>query len=114
MRACQKLTLCFKKYPLCLIGFFQALGIMAYCGLVGLVFWRGNIWFGKMNNYLGPVLVLTLLSVSVLICALLAFGYPVLLFWDKKQIKQALTLVAATAGWLTLFVLLTMLTLVVF
>ena len=87
-------------------GFFQALGIVIYCGLVGLIFWRGNQWFGKMNNYLGPVLVLTLLSVSVLVCGLLAFGYPVMLFWDEKKTKDALKLVGYTAAWLLGFIFL--------
>ena len=92
------------KYLLVKVSFFQALGIVIYCGLVGLIFWRGNQWFGKMNNYLGPVLVLTLLSVSVLVCGLLAFGYPVMLFWDEKKTRDALKLVGYTAAWLLGFI----------
>ena len=94
------------RYSLVKLSFFQALGIVLYCGLVGLIFWRGNQWFGKMNNYLGPVLVLTLLSVSVLVCGLLAFGYPVMLFWDEKKTRDALKLVGYTAAWLLGFILL--------
>lgn len=94
------------KYSLVKLSFFQALGIVIYCGLVGLIFWRGNQWFGKMNNYLGPVLVLTLLSVSVLVCGLLAFGYPVMLFWDEKKTRDALKLVGYTAAWLLGFIFL--------
>lgn len=76
--------------------------------------WKGNTWFGQMNNYLGPVLVLSLLVVSVLICALIAAGYPFLIFWDKKNTKEALTLIAYTAGWLMLFVILAMILLTTF
>ena len=94
------------KCSLVKLAFFQAFGIVIYCGLVGLIFWRGNPWFGKMNNYLGPVLVLTLLSVSVLVCGLLAFGYPVILFWDEKKTRGALKLVGYTAGWLLGFIFL--------
>ena len=94
------------KHSLVKLGLLQALGIVIYCGLVGLIFWRGNQWFGKMNNYLGPVLVLTLLSVSVLVCGLLAFGYPVMLFWDEKKTRDALKLVGYTAAWLLGFIFL--------
>lgn len=100
-----------KKLSLPFIAFLQALGLTLYCGLVGLVMLNGNTWFGQMN-YLGPVLVLSLLVVSVLICALIAGGYPFLIFWDKKNTKEALRLIAYTAGWLLLFVVLVMVLLV--
>ncbi len=95
-----------KKKSLPLVAFLQALGLTAYCLLVGVVFWKGNTWFGPQNNLIGPTMVLVLLVVSVLICALIAFGYPVFLFWQKKQTNKALKLVAYTTGWLVLFVLL--------
>jgi len=103
-----------KKLSLPLIGFIQAIGLTIYCSLVALIFWRGNEWFGKMNNLLGPTLVLSLLVVSTLICALIALGYPVWIFWEKKDTKKALRLVAYTAGWLALFVILVMLGLLIF
>jgi len=95
-----------KKLSLPFIAFLQAFGLVLYCSLAGLLFWQGNTWFGPMNNPLGPVLMLSLLVVSVLICALIAGGYPFLLFWNKKNTKEALTIVAYTAGWLLLFVVL--------
>ena len=90
---------------LCLIGLAQALGVAGYCGLIGLLFWQGQHWFGNTPNYWGPVLMLVLLSVSVLICGLITFTYPVILFWEQKQTKAALTVVAAQAGWLLLLAL---------
>lgn len=99
----------FEKKKLSCVALYQALGIAIYCGLVGLVFWKGNQWFGKVPNYWGPVLFLTLFSVSVLICALIVFGYPFVIFWEKKKTVEALRLVVYTAAWLALFTLLVML-----
>ena len=96
------------------IGFLQALGLTLYCSLVGIIMWQGNNWFGQMNNLLGPVLVLSLLVVSALICALIALGYPFLVFWDKKNTKGALMLIGYTIGWLVLFIALYMTLLLVF
>jgi hypothetical protein len=85
------------------VSFGQAAGILIYILLVAIIFWKGNEWFGKADNYLGPVLVLTLFSVSALICSLITFTYPLWLFWEKKQTKQAIKLVIYTALWLIFF-----------
>ena len=90
------------------VAFLQALGLVVYCGLVGTIFWQGDNWFGNMNHYLGPVMVLVLLSMSVIICALIAFGYPFLVFWEKKKPQAAISIVYYTAGWLLFFMLLLM------
>ncbi len=103
-----------KKLSLPFIAFLQALGLTLYCSLVGIIMWKGGTWFGQMTGYLGPVLILSLLVVSVLICALIAGGYPFLVFWDKKNTKEALTIVTYTAGWLVLFVAFVMLLLSIF
>lgn len=87
-----------------MLGFFQALGVTFYCSLVGLLFWKGNEIFGQQINYLGPVLVLVLLSVSVLICALIVFYRPYRLFFDGKK-KEAAELVLSTTAWLFVFFL---------
>ena len=103
-----------KKPSLPFVGFLQALGLTIYCSLVGLIIWKGNAWFGNMNNFLGPILFLSLFVVSALICALIAGGYPFLVFWDKKNTKEAISLVVYTVLWLVSFVLLFMLILSVF
>lgn len=97
-----------KRLSLPFIGFLQALGLSIYCALVGIVFWNGNNWFGKMGNSFGPFAMLSLFVVSALICALIALGYPFIIFWDKKNTKKALQLVLYTAGWLLLFVVITL------
>lgn len=98
-----------KKLSPPLIGFLQALGLSLYCALVGIIFWRGNVWFGKLNNLSGPFAMLSLFVVSAMICALITLGYPFVVFWDKKNTKQAIQLVLYTAGWLALFVVITFL-----
>jgi len=98
----------YKKLSLEFIGFLHAAGIVAYCGMVGIVMLDGEKWFGNMNNYAGPMLVLTLFVTSGLVTGLIAFGYPIILFWDEKKAKEAMKLVAYTAGWLVVNILLIM------
>lgn len=97
-----------EKLSTCKVAFLQALGLVIYCSLVGTIFWQGDKWFGNMNHYLGPVMVLVLLSMSVIVCALIAFGYPFLVFWEEKKPKKALNVVIYMAGWLFLIMLLLM------
>lgn len=78
------------------LGFLQALGVTAYCSLVGMFFWKGNEIFGKVDNYFGPVTFLLLFAVSVLACALLVFYQPYKLFFAGKK-KEAVDVVLFTA-----------------
>src|SRR3989339_1905454 len=97
-----------KKIQLSLpfIGFLQAAILTVYCGLVGLLFWKGNDLFGKTLSFAGPFLVLVLLAASALVCALITLAYPIYIFWEKKQTQKALKLVGYTAGWLLIFIIL--------
>lgn len=95
-----------KKVRLVRLSLFQALGVVGYCGLVGVVFWWGNEWFGKIPNYWGPLLFLVLFSTSALICAVITLGYPAILIWRDKQPVLAVKLAGLTAGWLAGFTLL--------
>jgi hypothetical protein len=97
-----------KKLSPLFIGFLQALGLSFYCALVGIVLWKGNAWFGNINVVIGPFAILSLFVVSAMICALITLGYPFMVFWDRKNTKQALQLVLYTAGWLLLFVVTTL------
>jgi hypothetical protein len=94
-------------------GFLQALGVTAYCGLVGMIFWRGNEIFGKDPNYAGPVAFLILFIVSALICASIVFYQPYKLFFENKK-KEAIDLVIATTLWLFLFFILFLLSAIFF
>ena len=86
------------------LGFIQALGVLVYCSLVGLLMWKGNTLFGKDADYFAPVTVLMLFSVSALICGLIVFYQPYVLFFDGKK-KEAASLVLHTSAWLFLFLL---------
>ena len=92
-----------KERCLCWVALLQAVGITVYCGLVGMLMWGGNKWFGPMNNFMGPLLFLLLFVVSALICGLIGVGYSGWLFFEKKERNKALRLVGYTAGWLVLF-----------
>ncbi|MFC1722456.1 hypothetical protein ACFL0C_02290 [Patescibacteria group bacterium] len=95
------------------IGFLQAFGIFIYCSLIGFLLWTGNAFLGPANEFIGPALVLAVLVTSVLICALLAFGYPILLLWEKKETKEAISLVFYTASWLAFFILFVLIILII-
>lgn len=69
---------------------------------MGLIFWKGEEVFGKMNNFLGPVMFLVLFIVSGLICASIVFYQPYKLFFADKK-KEAVDLVLSTTAWLLVF-----------
>lgn len=96
-----------RKYSLGFIAFLQALGLILYCGLVAVLFWRGNQWFGRVPNYFGPLLFLILFTTSALICAIITGAYPFIL-WQGKKLKEAIRLIVYTAVWLCFFTLLLM------
>lgn len=85
-------------------GFLQALGVAAYCTLIGLFMWNANSIVGKMNNFVGPILILILFSTSALICGLLVFYKPYKLFFADKK-KEAIEVVVSTALWLFTFLI---------
>jgi hypothetical protein len=87
------------KFSPALLGFIQALGVTAYCSFVGVIFWKGNEIFGKADRYVGPVAFLLLFIASAMICALVVFYQPYLLFFDGKK-KEALETVVNTTAWL--------------
>jgi len=96
-----------KKLSLPFIAFLQALGLVVYCSLIGLLLWRGESLFGGPPYlFLGPALFLVLFVVSALISALAVLGYPFILFWEKKKTSEALKLIVYTIAWLILFILL--------
>ncbi len=85
------------------LSFLQATGLLIYCSLIGLIFWKGNNIFGPAPSLFGPVAFFLLFMVSAVICALLYLGYPFWLFWEKKQTKAALLQVAFTTFWCAVF-----------
>jgi len=87
----------------CKLGILQALFITFYCSLVGLVMWKGDEIFGRVDSFIGPIAVLVMLSVSALICGLIVFYRPYKLFFANKK-EEAVNVVVSTA--ISLFVIL--------
>jgi len=94
-------------------GFLQAAGVVVYCSLVGLLFWKGNAIFPHLNPFLGPVMMLLLFSCSVLVSALIVFYKPYKLFFSGKK-TEAVNIVFSTALWLFVFLIFSFALMVVF
>lgn len=95
-----------KKFSPAFAAFLSAISVSLYILLVSLVISNGNIIFGPLVGFMGPLIFLTLFSVSVLVCGFLVLGFPFYLFWFKKQIPKALKIVGFTTLWLFVFFLL--------
>lgn len=85
-------------------GLLQAVGVALYCTTIGTIMQNGNKFFGQADTFITPIAVLTMLCVSVLICALIVFKKPYELFFEGKK-KEALDVVIYTAISLFIFLL---------
>ncbi len=77
------------------LGILQSIGVSLYCTTIGSIMQNGDRLFGKQDNFITPIFVLTMLCVSVLVCALLVFKKPYDLFFDGKK-KEAINVVVYT------------------
>lgn len=87
------------------MAFLQALGLVAYCGVVASLMWHAQKAFKTVPEYFAPLLFLTVFTTSALICGILALYQPFLL-WEQRQTRRALKLVLYTALWLVAMVIL--------
>lgn len=99
-----------KNNKLVPLGLLHAIGVTLYVTVISLVMMRGDEWFGKMDSFVGPALMLMLLVLSAAITAFLVFGRPVLLYLDQKK-QEALKLLGFTIGWMAVIIILTMISL---
>lgn len=77
-----------QKYPLPLIAFGQALGVVGYTFLIGrFLQWAPEIL--PMPGFAGIAMILSLLVFSVAVSGSLVFGYPLYLL-IKGEVKTAL------------------------
>ncbi len=83
------------KTNLFLIGFFQALGMIAYCALAGGFFWLANNFLAAPSGFLASVLMLVFLVFSVAVSGVIVFGYPAHLALNQR-FKDALSLLIYT------------------
>jgi len=86
-------------------SFGHALLAYAYIFCIALfVKISANKTFGKVPDFFGPIIMLSLLVLSAAIMAILVFGRPVLLYLDNKK-KEALSMLFYTVGWLAVILL---------
>ena len=77
----------------------QATLVLGYVVLFTMLITNGERLFPRINQTFAPMMFLTLFCFSVLLCGLMVFYKPYMLFVDKKR-KEAAELVLATTKWL--------------
>lgn len=83
-----------KAHP-AVIGLLQAVGVVVYCCLIGLLFWSMEIFYQAPPQIVVIPLMLVLLVFSAAVTGSLVFGYPAYLALNK-QMKKALSVVGFT------------------
>jgi hypothetical protein len=83
-------------------SFASSFGVLVYVVIVASVMSNADKMFGKEDNFLTPVIVLLLFTLSALIVGGLVLGKPIMLYLDGKK-KEAVSLLCLTAGWLAVF-----------
>ena len=85
------------KSNLSLIGLLQAIGVIAYCVLIALLF----NFLGKAAisppGIIGFAAILVILVFSAAVTGSIVFGYPAYLFFKDKKIKEPLLILAFTS-----------------
>lgn len=93
------------KNNLLLVGFLQAVGVVVYCVLAGIFICYGNKALPTPPQFVGIILVLSVLVFSVAAVGSLIFGYAAYLALNQN-IKGALKLFGFTLMYLFCFILL--------
>lgn len=80
-------------------GFLSSLGVLTYIAIVAFVMMHGEQWFGGDNDggIVGMIAILTLITISAAVMALLVFGKPVYLFLNGQK-KEGLLQAVWTIG----------------
>lgn len=86
------------------VGLLQASQVVAYVAGFTVLVTNGEKIFSQINENFAPLMFLTLFCFSVLVCGLIVFYRPYLLFLEKKP-KEAVGLVLSTTKWLGLYAL---------
>jgi hypothetical protein len=84
-------------------GFWPSLGVVGYVVALSTFFSNANKFFPKVNTILIPMMMLSIFCLSVLVCGLLVFYRPYMLFMEKRG-KEAASMVVATTKWLGVWV----------
>ena len=90
------------KFKLQKIGFLQALGVMLYTMLIGILFKTLESYNIEPEGFIGISAMLFLLVISAAITVSLVFGYSAYLCANKK-VKDGLKLFGYTMVWAIIF-----------
>ncbi len=82
----------------------SAVGVLAYVMLIAWIMSNGEKLFGKMDNFIGPVVFLLLFVFSATVTGLLVLGRPVYLLLSGQK-NNAVKLFFYTLLWMLIFVL---------
>jgi len=69
----------------------NSLGIVVYASLVAFVMFNGEKFFGKADDFTGPLMILLLFVVSAVITGSLFLGRPIYLYFEGLK-KEAIKL----------------------
>ena len=83
-------------------GLLHSIATVFYILVVATIMTNADSLFGQMNGFLGPVVVLSLFTLSALVVGTLVLGKPLMLYLDGKK-KEAVSLLLATISWMGLF-----------
>lgn len=93
---------------ICKESFIYTIIAVVYIALVAILMNNGDKIFGKADTVFSVVAFLLLFTLSALIMGVLLVGKPLMLFLDGKK-KDAIYMVAASAGWMLLYLILALL-----
>ena len=82
----------------------NSLGIVVYASLVAFVMFNGEKFFGKADDFTGPLMILLLFVVSAVITGSLFLGRPIYLYFEGLK-KEAIKLFFYTLTFLFLITL---------
>lgn len=88
-------------------SFLNALGIVVYIIVIATIMQNGDRLFGAEDNFVTPIVVLMLFTLSAITVGGLVLGKPLMLYLDGKK-KEAVAMFLQTAGWLAGFTVVAM------
>lgn len=87
------------------ISFLNALGTAAYITIVATFMQNASKLLGEKDNFITPIIILLLFTLSAITVGGLVLGKPLMLYFDGKK-NEAVSIFLQTAGWLAGFTVL--------
>jgi hypothetical protein len=88
------------------LALIQAISLTAYLGLLSILIF--NLKTAHLLQKVSPTFALffflMILFTSILICTVLTFYFPFVIFWYKKQTREAVRLIFYLIRWMVLFI----------